>query len=304
MYFLEEQSNPFWLCLMALLQLLSTFLLYRTATSDPGHMPRQISESSFPTLSHPSVHAFLTSVRGRLTTMKYCETCHIYRPPRTVHCSDCGLCIIRFDHHCPWVGNCIGLSNYRIFFVFLTVLVLHCIMGFAGSVLHLTTVSVQYREDHGGSAGMAFVQGMARAVPSVILACASCVLMVLLIGLWTYHTYLILKGQTTYEHIKGHWVRRAGNAHNLGKWPNFKRLLCYDRVWTPQKLKGSTKVSSSKDLEVAPLSLDNVMYKRIGSPAVPGEMDRTSEMAPPSVHSHYGSLTSSPLDQRFKLRAP
>lgn len=301
-YFLLEQGNPVWLVLMALLQLTSSVLLYRVATSNPGHMPRQISESSFPTLAHPSVHAFLTSVRGRLTTMKYCETCHVYRPPRTVHCSDCGLCILRFDHHCPWVGNCVGLGNYRLFFIFLSVLVLYTLVGFAGSVTHLTTVSVKYRNENDCGAGEAFLKGMSRAIPSVVISCAGCVLSVLLVGLWTYHLHLILRSQTTYEHIKGHWVRRAGNGNDKGKFANLKLLMCVQQLSTPQSARGGAKVSTSKDLEVAPLSLENVMYKRIGSPAVPGEMDRTSEISPPSAfHSHCGSATASPMDQRFKL---
>lgn len=301
-YFLLEEHNPVWLVLMALLQLLSSLLLCRVATSNPGHMPRHISESSFPTLAHPSVHAFLTSVKGRLTTMKYCETCHIYRPPRTVHCSDCGLCILRFDHHCPWVGNCVGVTNYRLFFVFLSVLVLYVAVGFAGSVAHVTTVSVSYRQEHDSGAGEAFAQGMARAIPSVVMSCAGFIFFVLLLGLWSYHLHLILRSQTTYEHIKGHWVRRAGNVHDQGKWANFKRTIFHQLQWTPQTARGGSKVSTCKDMEVAPLSLENVMYKRIGSPAVPGEMDRTSELSPPSAfHSRCGSVTTSPLDQRFKL---
>lgn len=31
----------------------------------------------------------------------YCDTCESFRPPGTVHCSTCQVCIVGYDHHCP-----------------------------------------------------------------------------------------------------------------------------------------------------------------------------------------------------------
>lgn len=48
-----------------------------------------------------------------------CDRCHLPKPPRTHHCSQCGKCYYRFDHHCEVIGNCIAYKNMKGFMLFL-----------------------------------------------------------------------------------------------------------------------------------------------------------------------------------------
>ena len=50
---------------------------------------------------------------------KYCTICHIEQPLRTKHCKDCDHCVATLDHHCPWIGSCVGERNRLWFFIFL-----------------------------------------------------------------------------------------------------------------------------------------------------------------------------------------
>ncbi|CAN1828799.1 Protein S-acyltransferase 8 [Linum perenne] len=100
-------------------------LLLLTAGRDPGIVPRsnhppeddsfhnsirmEGSERQTPTPRLPRMKEVF--VNGVPVKVKYCETCLLYRPPRCSHCSVCDNCVERFDHHCPWVGQCIGVHD-------------------------------------------------------------------------------------------------------------------------------------------------------------------------------------------------
>lgn len=124
--------------------------LLRTSFSDPGIIPRatpdeaayiekqiEVPNSTNSPTYRPPPRTKEITIRGQTVKLKYCFTCKIFRPPRASHCSLCDNCVERFDHHCPWVGNCVGKRNYRYFYMFIVSLAFLCVFILAGAVTHI-----------------------------------------------------------------------------------------------------------------------------------------------------------------------
>ena len=75
--------------------------------------------------------------------LQFCTICKGYKAPRAHHCRKCGRCVLKMDHHCPWINNCCGHRNHAYFTMFLASAVI-------GSIHSLILLSIGiYRGWHG-----------------------------------------------------------------------------------------------------------------------------------------------------------
>ena len=51
----------------------------------------------------------------KIDSTQLCPDCKTIKTSRSKHCAVCGHCIERFDHHCPWINNCVGVGNHNYF---------------------------------------------------------------------------------------------------------------------------------------------------------------------------------------------
>ncbi|XP_055346333.1 palmitoyltransferase ZDHHC5-like [Paramacrobiotus metropolitanus] len=177
---------------------------------DPGFLPKALHDE-VPADDFRSPLYKTVDIKGVQIRLKWCVTCNLYRPPRTSHCSTCNRCIEVFDHHCPWVANCVGRRNYRYFLYFLISLCLH-MMAVFGVSLH-QVIRESGNLDH----------------PTQIASIVLMVLIGLLIfpigGLTCFHFHLVSKANTTNEQVTAKF-KNSLNPYDRGCPKNCLFTFC------------------------------------------------------------------------------
>ncbi|CAO3648506.1 unnamed protein product [Cunninghamella echinulata] len=111
---------------------MSTF--YKAVLIDPGFLNNQLSFDEQREIIMNLADEY------KLDQRHFCITCMAKKPLRSKHCKRCGRCVAKFDHHCPWIFNCIGLKNHRYFIMFLISMEI-CIISFI-------TLTYRYLDDY------------------------------------------------------------------------------------------------------------------------------------------------------------
>ena len=110
------------LILYSIYLIIVIFFCLVCAFTDPGVIPINCLTANELKNANCCSNNRVFYINGIRHKIRFCYTCQIIRPIGSSHCKTCNICVEKFDHHCPWVGNCIGKNNYRYFFIFLILL--------------------------------------------------------------------------------------------------------------------------------------------------------------------------------------
>ncbi|CAI9113141.1 OLC1v1013687C1 [Oldenlandia corymbosa var. corymbosa] len=247
-------------------------LLLLTSGRDPGIVPRNkhppepegyegsMDSGQSTQLRLPRVKDIV--VNGITVKVKYCDTCMLYRPPRCSHCSICNNCVEKFDHHCPWVGQCIGLRNYRFFFMFVFSSTLLCLYVHGFCWVYIRKIMA--------SEHTTIWKAMSKTPASIVLIVYTFVSVWFVGGLSVFHLYLIGTNQSTYENFRYRYDQRS-NPYNRGVVENFMEVFC-TRV-PPSKNKFRAKVLRDPEVPAQAFS-DDFSVSKLRKPMGDIEMGR------------------------------
>lgn len=148
------------------------------------------------------------------------------QPDRCHHCSQCNKCVLKMDHHCPWVSNCIGFYNYKFF-----INMLFYVSLTSGFVVYTMSPIINHVIEHCDKIDTKLSYYI---ITTYILCCA---LWLVVTGFFIFHLYLISNSYSTIEYCEKRTETLqfhgfAISQYDLGCFQNFQTILGHNcLIW-------------------------------------------------------------------------
>lgn len=128
---INHKLTLFWLILFEAIHGLAILSHIMAVCADPGSLDTYMCP--FEGLPEATLREKAKTMKAEDMELVYgskCDKCNgRWKPPRAHHCNRCDKCIFRMDHHCSWIGNCIGQANQKYFILFLAYTILGCLLN-------------------------------------------------------------------------------------------------------------------------------------------------------------------------------
>jgi len=215
---------------MIILFLITAFLLFWSGIVDPGYMLKGHPNDIRLKNGNQKEKSIRMRSLGYISQYKICSTCYLIRPLRSTHCNTCNNCVLRFDHHCPWIGTCVGKRNYPIFFIFLCFLNLNQLFAAAICIAHLVlnikNGSKEAQEQTDLIKKKIIRISIGESIISLYIFIYICITMIFTTELLIFHIRMVLSNVTTKEELKKFFKNPFGNPYVRSIGFNFKFIIC------------------------------------------------------------------------------
>lgn len=158
-------------------------------------------------------------------TIRYCRKSGALKPDRAHYDSMTKELVLKMDHYCPWVANCIGYSNYKFFVLFLFYAISYCLFIIGTTIAPF--IQVWSGNDVEGYKESGF------RLQLILVFLVASVFSVSLVFLFGLHFYLISKNRTTIELYGSPVISSVGqykDAFNLSCMQNWQQV-CGKSCW-------------------------------------------------------------------------
>ncbi|NXG48415.1 ZDH12 palmitoyltransferase, partial [Psilopogon haemacephalus] len=211
----EERGELLQPLTFVLLVLCSVLLYFRVSLMDPGFVKPEGAEAG----KQEAESSAVSWVPGGIPEVpaRRCGYCLLKQPMRARHCQLCRHCVRRYDHHCPWLENCVGERNHPLFIVYLSVQLV--VLLWAGQV---AWSGLHFQQSWDWLKHNALL-----LISFLLIVTLSTVVLLLLVS----HLYLISCNTTSWEFLSHHrisYLQHSGleNPFDQGVVLNLWRFFC------------------------------------------------------------------------------